>query len=94
MNRRRLKEAAAIAAITVAGSMTLNVTESGAFSIKKVNLDENFLNTFDSALTNRTASENQDLLAYYSNHEVKFSEGNSMYEISPTWAKGHDAGPG
>ncbi|GHT41878.1 hypothetical protein FACS189437_09320 [Bacteroidia bacterium] len=94
MKAKSMKRVAAIAALTAAGSMTLNAADAGAFSIKKVNLDENILNTFESALTNRTVSENQDLLAYYNSQEVKFSERNDLYEISDDWSKSHDAGPG
>ena len=93
MNKKSMKRVAAIAALTVAGSMTINAAEAGAFSIKKVNLNENFLNTFDSALTSRSASENQDLLTYYKNQEVIFSERNDLYEINDDWARSHDAGP-
>ena len=95
--KKSLVKVAAVATLAVTGSAALNAgtptNDVGAFSIKKVKLNENFLGTFDSALTSRSDSENQNLLAYFNSQEVKFSEGNSIYEISPDWTRSHDAGP-
>lgn len=97
MNARNMKKVAAVTAIAVSGAVSLNVAqlegETGLFSIKKAGLSENVLKSFDGALTNRSDSENQNLLAYYKGQEIKFSERNNIYEISDSWARSHDAGP-